>query len=73
MNKSIAVSKRTSAHCYVTGRGVPPSLAQWIESMREVGQNLETLKAHNSVYMKLRGFKSGFTGFLVKFSSERTP
>ena len=44
-------------------------VAQWIESMEKVGQNLETLKAYNSVYTKFSGSESGSIGFLVKFSS----
>ena len=28
-------------------------VAQWIESIGEVGQNLETINAYNSVYTKL--------------------
>ena len=47
--------------------------AQWIESMGEVGQNLDTLKAYNSVHTQFWDSISGPIGFLVKFSSRSTP
>ena len=43
--------------------------AQWDESMWGVGQNLETLKAHNFIITKCRGLKSGPIGFLEKITS----
>ena len=39
----------------------------------EVGQNLETLNAFNSVHTTLWGSQSGFISFLKKCSSESTP
>ena len=47
--------------------------AQWIESIGEIGQNLETLKAYNSGYTEFWGSECGFIGFLVKFSFKNTP
>ena len=47
--------------------------AQWFESIGEVGQNLETLNAYNSVYSKHEGSESGSIGLLVKFCSISTP
>lgn len=44
------------------------TVLQWNESSGEVGQILETLRAHNSVTVKPKSFESGSIGFLVKFS-----
>ena len=41
---------------------------QWIESIGEVGQNLETLRAYNSVHTQFWGSKSGSVDFPVKFA-----
>lgn len=45
---------------------------QRTESIGEIGQLLETLKAYNSV-TKPHCSKSGTIGFLAKFSSRSTP
>lgn len=49
------------------------TVAQWNESTGEVGQNLETLKAHDSSITELGSLRSGLIGFLVKFTSDSTP
>lgn len=44
------------------------TVSQSNESLGKVGQILETLRAHNSVTAKLKGFERDSIGFLVKFS-----
>ena len=61
--ESIELIRRVRVRC-----GAP-----WLESIGEFGQNLETVKAHNSIITEFGSLKSGLIGFLVKFTSEDTP
>lgn len=57
--------RSTNARRYCCRRNA----ARFIESVGEVGQNVENLDACNSVYTKLCGSKNGCSGFFVIYSS----